>query len=48
MLISSMRLTIQRDNIAQNVAQATAFIVELEQLRKTMEEQVDLLTQDFL
>lgn len=41
-------LTIQRDNIAESMAHATALEAELERLQKAMEEQVDLLTQDFV
>lgn len=38
------RLTIQRDNIARDIAQVVAFEAELEQLQNTMKEQVNLLT----
>lgn len=42
------QLTIQRENIARDMLQAAILEVELEQLQKTMEEQVDLLTQHFM
>lgn len=41
------RLTARRD-IAQSVERATTLEVELERLQKTMDEQIDLLIQEFM
>lgn len=42
------RLTIQRDNVPRDIVQAIALEAELEQIRTATEEQVNLLSKDFL